>query len=81
MTKLCAFSIAALLSLTCAAQSQSIKSVSSNERGTFTTEVKRTGDVVTATTRFVPNKGPSYQPMGTSGYKPTGGDGYKPMGR
>ena len=81
MTRLCALSIAALLSLTGAAQSQSIKSVSSNERGTLTTEVKRTGDVITATARFVPNKAPSYQPLGSSGYKPTGGDGYKPMGR
>ena len=80
MTKLCALSVVALLGLTGAAQSQSIKSVSSNERATITTEIKRTGDVITATSRFVPNKGPSYQPMG-SGYKPTGGDGYKPMGR
>ena len=80
MTKLCALSIVALLGLTGAAQSQSIKSVSTNEHGTVTTEVKRTGDVITATSRFVPNKGPSYQPMGST-YKPSGTDGYKPMGR
>jgi hypothetical protein len=81
MTRIFALSLATLLSFTAAAHCQSIKSVSSNEHGTLTTEVKRTGNVVTATSRFVPNKPSTYQPMGGSGYKPTGDGGYKPMGR
>jgi hypothetical protein len=81
MTKLAALSLAAMLVATTAAQSQSIKTVTTTgPRGTATTEIKRDGNAIVATTRFVPAK-PGYQPMGGSGYKPTGDSGYKPMGR
>ena len=79
MTKLAALSLLAILAATAAAQSQAIKTITTTtSRGTATTEIKREGNTVIATTRFMPSK-PGYQPMGGSAYKPTGD--YKPMGR
>jgi hypothetical protein len=84
-------SVVGVLCLCSSAQAASVISVSNDggrtfttetSRGTATTEIARSGNNITATTKFTP-KG-SYQPMGSGGssYQPMGGSGgYKPMGR
>ena len=87
MSKLSALAAVGLLSISGAAQAQTIIKLSpdrstvtaTNDKGTATTTIARDGNGgATLTTRYRPNN--AYQPMGGNAYQPMG-SGYKPSGR